>query len=402
LGSADPLQIAKSAAEFGGCVFVVDPHDGYAMSLVGLLEQLGRVIVDNEVDSIASTLRNENLLPKGVVTFAESGVEIANGLANSFQLPSLTRGEPNALFDKFAQRTVLNAAFGEKGTSVALLKDGVPPDFKFPAFVKPRRGAGSRNTMSVAREEDLRDSLAKLGDNEELILEEALIGEAGHVEDWLADYVSVESLVQSSVIYTIGITGRLPSAWPARETGLIFPLVTVQPLRDQLVTTSNRAIAALGIENGIVHTELKLCHGGPRIIEVNPRIGGHLARLMPWTIGVSPITLAMKLASGIRIDVDGTFQETRKFGAKMYIQPPFDAVQLVRSPPIEEVRRVKGVKRIDSHAEMGDLLDWRKGSGGRILDVYVVCPTLQELSVSVKSVNDLIHQASIYREVEAG
>jgi hypothetical protein len=399
VGSADPLPIAKCAAEYGGCVFVVDPSDLDAVALTDLLKQLGRVIVDDDVLSVASTLRSESLRPNGVVTFAESGVAMAIGLAKSFQLPTLSRGEPAGLNDKFEQRMILNGEFGMNGTPTALLRDGVPSDFNFPVFVKPRRGAGSRNTIMVARREDLQDAVAKLGADEEYVIEQALIGEKGHLDDWLADYVSVESFVQSSIVHTIGITGRLPLASPARETGLIFPLAVVQPLKDQLVATANRAILALGIENGVVHTELQLCAGGPKIIEVNPRIGGSLARLMPWTVGLDPVALAMKIACGIQVGVDVASQEPRQYGATLLVQPPYNAVELVRSPPIDEIRKVNGVKRVDQHGETGDLLDWRRGTNGRILQIYVVLPTLEELRKSVGYISELIQQASLYREI---
>jgi hypothetical protein len=399
LGSADPLQLAKCAAEFGGCVFVVDPSDSEAVALVGLLEQLGLVIVSDNAKSIESTLRNEGIKPRGVVTFAELGVEMAMALAHNYQLPLLAQGEPARLIDKFVQRTALNKEFGSDGTPIALIGDGVPSDFNFPAFVKPRRGAGSRNTIMVTERDNLEETLSMLGADEDYVIEHALIGTQGQLDSWLADYVSVESFVQDSIIHTIGITGRLPLASPARETGLIFPISAAQPLENKLIDTTNRAIRALGIENGVVHTELKLCEGGPKIIEVNPRVGGYMARLMPWAIGLNPVSLAMRLACGITVNADIVPGEPRQYSAKLYIQAPASAVELVRDPPIDEIRALSGVRQVDQHVKIGDFLDWRTGSSGRILDVYVVRPTLDEVGVSVRLVNELVNRASIYREI---
>ena len=67
---------------------------------------------------------------------------------------------------------------------------------------------------------------------------------------------------------------RFPLAEPFRETGDFMPHPLETEEAETVVAVAIAAAEALGVRSGALHTEIKLTPDGPRIIEVNGRIGG--------------------------------------------------------------------------------------------------------------------------------
>ena len=61
----------------------------------------------------------------------------------------------------------------------------------------------------------------------------------------------------------------------------------------RLVATA--AIHALGITIGVTHTEVKLTPDGPKIIEVNGRLGGSVAPLLARSAGFDAIRMQLMI-----------------------------------------------------------------------------------------------------------
>ncbi len=72
----------------------------------------------------------------------------------------------------------------------------------------------------------------------------------------------------------LAITGRFPLAPPFRETGFFIPASIAPGQQAELLDLAGETLRALGLEVGAAHTEIKLTSEGPRVIEVNGRIGG--------------------------------------------------------------------------------------------------------------------------------
>jgi biotin carboxylase len=96
----------------------------------------------------------------------------------------------------------------------------------------------------------------------------------------------------------MAITGKFPLAPPFRETGNFWPPAIDHGEAERIGSLATRALAALGVRSGITHTEIKLTPDGPRIIEVNGRLGGGIAELAQWAGGCDLITVAGRLALG--------------------------------------------------------------------------------------------------------
>jgi hypothetical protein len=61
-----------------------------------------------------------------------------------------------------------------------------------------------------------------------------------------------------------------------------------------------QAHRVLGVDDAITHTEVRFTNRGPRIVEINGRLGGDLIPYLGWmTSGIDPGTVAVQIASGI-------------------------------------------------------------------------------------------------------
>jgi len=114
-------------------------------------------------------------------------------------------------------------------------------------------------------------------------------------------------------------------ALPARATfsrdRLLHPATLNSELQAEVVALAAQALAALGFEHGCAHTEVKLTAEGPRVIEVNGRIGGGVPDMLRLASGVDMMTLAMKAAIGVEPALTG-LPTTTAVGYRFFFQPP--------------------------------------------------------------------------------
>ncbi|WNM30391.1 ATP-grasp domain-containing protein [Streptomyces sp. Li-HN-5-11] len=376
VGSAPPATIALAAERFGGCTFVVHPEDAPAVAMLPVLRELADVVVAESRDDVVAAL--EGTRPTAVVAFAEVNVALTADLAAYYGLPGISRKAARWLTDKTAQRERLNDSGVGRIRSIAMTPDRLPEDIPLPAVVKPRAGAGSEDTVIVSTMAEFRTRVAELNPRREYVVEQYIQGAEAPLGDWLADYVSVESAVDADGrIAHLGITGRLPLAEPARETGLLFPVRPPQEMADALYTVAEAAVAALDFAAGLAHTEIKLTAEGPVVIEVNGRLGGGLHRLMPKAGGLEPVGLALSLAAGEALPQ--SVPEPEQYTLHHYVQPPPDAVAVRELPQPRALRALPGVFAADRIAAPGSPVNWRSGSAGRIYDVWLRASSLEEL-----------------------
>lgn len=121
------------------------------------------------------------------------------------------------------------------------------------------------------------------------------------LEEYLAGpEFSVESWIQGGVIHTVGVTDkRLGGTTGFVETGHMFPASTGDVERAALTAAAEAAISAVGLDHGVVHTELRMTSAGPRIIEINPRpAGNQITELIRLVTGVDLPRVAVELALG--------------------------------------------------------------------------------------------------------
>ena len=186
-----------------------------------------------------------------------------------------------------------------------------------------------------------------------------------------ADYVSVESLVSHGRISHFAVTGRFPLAEPFRETGFFIPADISPAQLKSVLESATGALRALGVRTGDFHTEIKLTPDGPRVLEVNGRLGGGVPEMLFEASGESLMRLSMRVALGEEIAVDGPI---RVFKGGLALLVPGTAV----GASCRQHRRPgpgcghRGVSSVFLNREPGTPIDLWDGTRHYIYSVYGV------------------------------
>jgi biotin carboxylase len=316
----------------------------------------------------------------GITTFSEPMLRTTAELAELLRVPFHGRETAQCLTDKALQRYRLNAA-GVSPVRHALVRHGA--DFEraldevgLPVVIKPLVGRASADTFGCETRGEfatLVEALVEITPSGGgWVVEERLATGEHPAGSWLADYCSVESAVSGDRVWHYCVTDKLPLAPPFRETGDSIPTRLPDDLRQAVCAMAEAALRATGITVGLVHTEIKLTPAGPRVIEVNGRLGGDIARLLRRATGFDPVRLALELALGgsfepypLRYDRAAFFRS---------VMPPQRPVTVRELSPPSRFRSVPGVWAVDRPAREGRALDWRRGTGEVVFTVWAETP----------------------------
>jgi hypothetical protein len=99
------------------------------------------------------------------------------------------------------------------------------------------------------------------------------------------------------------VTGKLRLVPPFRECGQFWPARLDAVLEESVLRLADQAIKALDVATGVLHTEIKLTPDGPRIIEVNGRVGGYIPELARRAASIDLVDVAAWIACGERVDI---------------------------------------------------------------------------------------------------
>ena len=242
----------------------------------------------------------------GIVTYSDEHlISVANAAAVG-GLPGWTQETALAMRDKNEQRRLLSAAGlpVPKRSVIASLKTWRSAIEKvgFPLVLKPVRGNGSRNTFFVTSMDEAAIAIgAALAPEDADAAESEMLAEKyleGIPCGRLGDYCSVESIGFPGAPRHHVVLSKFCLVPPFRETGQIWPDQLTGSQREAVLDTVDRALDALGATAGVTSTEVKLTPLGPRVIEVNGRVGGYVNELLRHAGGSDPLVHAAEIAVG--------------------------------------------------------------------------------------------------------
>jgi biotin carboxylase len=382
------MAIAEAADGICALIWIIDTSDPEISSMSRLLRRLGEVIdvAGSSLEDAAAAIAAAR--PGGILALADSLLLWTARVAALLDLPFITPDVAERLTDKHAQRLALQRA----GVPVPGFWPIPDPDreagawaaferaARFPAVLKPRRGEGSRDVVRVESPQELREQLAATaaaspaGDgasapaDHELVLEEYLCDRPEAAGRPFADYVSVESVVSGGRVSHLAITGRFPPAQPFRETGFFIPCAFDQEQCAAIAAMATAAVEAIGLHAGVLHTEVKLTPDGPRVIEVNGRIGGGVPEMLLDATGVELLPIAIRVALGDSIVFDA-MPACTQIGYLLYVQAPL-AMHTIRAVEgLDELRARPGVEEVVLNRGPGRTVDWRAGNHGHVFSV---------------------------------
>jgi biotin carboxylase len=351
-------------------VWLTDADDPAARRVRPMLQRSGIVVdaLGKPPAQAAQALRAHS--PSGLATFYDTGMEHVAAIARELGLPFHSVQAARCLEDKLHQRdafaaaglpTPRHAALPESADRAAVEELGA--SVGYPAVLKPRRASGSWRTFPVPGGRalgELWDQLA-LAEREGMLLEQYLPDGPAMPGGFEADYVSVETVVASDRMHHLAITGRFPPEPPFRETGFFIPATLAPEQIPEVIDLAERALRAVGFAVGASHTEIKLTSEGPRVIEINGRIGGGVPEMLRLAAGVDIMKLTMQAALGTAIEVD-QLPATRRVGYRFFYQPPASARRVGSIAGLDRLRDLPGVESVSLHYRPGSEIDARDGT----------------------------------------
>lgn len=287
----------------------------------------GHTVVDT-LDSAAMADAAAPLRAAGVLCWDEVRIEAAAELAKAL---GLAGGEPEAIRrcrDKHMTRTALAAAGVPQPRSVAADSAAralaAARDIGYPVVLKPRALTGSYGVVRVDRDSELEKAFGHVKGT-------SLAGTPSYAADVLVEEyadgpeISIDAVCAGGVLTPLFLARKRLGFPPYfEEVGHIVnaadPLLSSEPLLRLLAAVH----AAVGLTNGWTHTEIRLTSRGPKLVEINARLGGdmipYLGRL---ATGIDPGLTAAAVACGMPAVTAPT---RRRAAGIRFLYPPRDMV----------------------------------------------------------------------------
>jgi biotin carboxylase len=266
----------------------------------------------------------------GVLTYFEPFVELAAEIAENLGLGYCDPVNLARCRDKRATRETLALAGVPSARSVMVRSlteaERAAADIGYPVVLKPRALAASCGVILVGRAEDLAGSF-ELTRTTVLPPLRDYLGDV-LVEEYLdGPEISVDSAVfHGRVLPLIFASKELGFPPCFEETGhVVAPADVVVADVDRIRDILQAAHEALGIDNLVTHSELRLTADGPRVVEVNARSGGDMIPYLGWLATGADVALASAdVATGTAPETGAEAAPGRGVAGVRFLYPPAD------------------------------------------------------------------------------
>jgi carnosine synthase len=358
-------KIHRRMAELGAVLVMVDEPGHWSESLVseGIASSwlAAPIVGDPEQDAraVLDALAAASVQPDAVLTFWENSIDVCARVAESLGLPGNPVAAVDAARSKVRTRE-LSAELGlpsPRAQRVRSLDElfAAAPYVGFPAVVKPEFGASAMGCVRVDTFEELpsiyslvrsvvtpeHDGIFRTGND--LLVEEYLDG----VE------FDVDLVMHRGECVFSSVSQNWPTAEPSfQETGLHCPPDHDRKSVARVVDLAVRTAQAFGLHRGVLHIEAKATSRGPRIVEVNARMGGgRVHQYVKQVWGVDLIEAHLRAA----LDLEPALDPSRKPRCTVLnrlVYAPASG-RLVAFELAEQVRSAETVD-LDIEAEVGE------------------------------------------------
>lgn len=376
--SIPALEIAEAARNVCDLVWVFDCADPQLSRLLPLIRRLGAVIDTGGLRDAEIAARVALHHPDGVITFSEL-IPLAAAIAEESNLRFHSVGTAELLTNKYRQRVALSHG-GVPGPGFWPVPAGVDSTERahlaglpsYPVVLKPQAGSGGQHTYRVGDPAALLRLLDEARCTAEDVLIEELLPEA-HARDVqrFSDVLMVDSLVLHGRVTHYALIGHFIPAPPFRGTGSFIPIHLDDAERKAVFEATEAALTALGVDAGVTNTDLILTPDGPRVLEVNGRIGGQVQTLLSLAGAAPLLPQVMKFAVGESDGVVPPVLSDQVAFCAMY-HAPMEARRLIGLSGLDVVARIPGVTEVVPDYRVGDTIDWRRGTFSRLATVHGV------------------------------
>ena len=378
----DVYRLAQSLGMGVTLIAMSDPED-----LTGIDERIAADPTDPAA-VLAATAHVAGV--EGVVNCSESCLRAQAALVERHGVPGIDSATAAVCRDK----QLMMRRFEQHGvpigrrrvvTKIADIPDAVRT-VGCPGVLKPSTGVASLFTVRFDSEDELdrwfdRFDAAASGHHSAAIRE---MDGRWLVEEYLdGPGFSVESVTLGGETTHVAVCKKGEMSQPFfLETGHTCPAPVDPALRAEMEDVAGRAIAALGIEDGITHSEMKLTSRGIRVLEVGARMGGgSIRQVVELATGVDLLELTLELARGRRPEI---------------APPPTDRAAASRSWFPDRPCVVRDISRADELLDLPGIVAVNRWTSAG--DVYRLPPDGYREIFGVVAVGDTPEQATTRAE----
>ena len=329
--------IYRKAAKMGITAVIIDTPDSWAKSLVE--EQVIAKFIPVDMGMDAESVFNSALAAikelsadeatgpaDGICTFSELGLPMVSRLAEATGLPGPKPEAVDIARDKHLTRKVLADA-GLPSIANMLIEnesqlEEAARKVGFPSVLKPVGGLSSLGVKKVNNEAEflsvyrevvsvMRGLVVSGGfvvhgaahyERTNGVDLDTVIDTTMMLEEYLdGDEVDIDIVMSNGEARYVTVSDNGPTHEPYfGETWGCLPSLLPREKVEDLRKMAEDSVKAIGFENGIFHVEGKYTSRGPRLIEVNARMGGGPVRKVhKHTFGVDLVVEQMCIAVGI-------------------------------------------------------------------------------------------------------
>lgn len=293
-----------------------------------------------------------------VLSLTEPGLLAAARLGLALGLPGNSPDTVKVLGDKAAMRRLLLLR-GLSPVEWTLARDAAHiagfVEQHGPAIAKPLDGTGSSQVHLVRRRPDA------------AVAWEAL-RRAGHgtalVEEYLeGPEVSAEGFTWQGRHHVYAVTDKRTST-NFVEAGHDVPSTLPRSEVEAVAALVREVLDAVGLEEGVSHTEVKVTTKGPRVIESHPRIGGDKIRLLVGhAYGVDLLRAAIAVPFGLEPLPPAALARPSGAASIRFVTPTPGLITHIDTPVLAEGPGLSS--EIELGRQVGDLAPEVRGSDDR-------------------------------------
>ncbi|MBP2390299.1 ATP-grasp domain-containing protein [Aeromicrobium fastidiosum] len=248
----------------------------------------------------------------------------------------------------------------------------------YPLICKPVRGTASKGVTRVDGPDDIDAALSwgtsgtKDLDSHELMVEQFVTG----VE------FSVEALSEAGEHFVVGVTGKISEHDHFVELGHVMPADITDDVSTRIHAAVDTALTALGVRDGVTHTEVIVSDDEVHIVETHLRpAGDEIPELWSRIRKVDLLDAVAKQSLGLP-----ALAETRA-GASVVNEAPAAAIwyacpdavgELTAVDGEDEAKASPGVAAVEVLRDIGDRLEGVTGSFARAAHVCALGDTVAE------------------------
>ncbi len=290
-------------------------------------DYVSQFVYEGDIQELSKTI--SELAPAAVVPGTESGVIVADHLAEALGLPGNDPSTSIARRNKYEMINRIKSR-GLRGPDCCLARDfdkllAWAESGVWPIVVKPVASAGADSVTFCKNSEELESSFQrllgstnKLGEINDAVLAQRLLSGQEYMVNGVSGYGHhiITEIWRNDKI-------RVPGAGVIYDRIILFDTEdpAMRPIRDYVY----QVIDALGVRYGASHTELMVTDQGPTLIECASRLSGGLCRpAANYGVGVSQLDLVANLVTEGEPYIDRLAGSNRRIKKPLW-QVPFIA-----------------------------------------------------------------------------